>query len=121
MASIKWLDEAIRDLDKLDNSIRIRVFKTLKKLERDPIAYGERLAHHSGQDLSNFYKIQPADGYRIVYAILNNELVVITVIGKREDEKVYKTATERIASYSELVGQELDLISKLINKLPGKG
>lgn len=110
MAIVKWLPDAKDDMAKLDNSIKIRVFKAIKKLEIDPVGYGTPLGHHTGKDLSNLYKIEPADGYRIIYAIFKNELVVV---GKRADERVYKTATERIAAVRSLVGQEIEKISQL--------
>ena len=113
MAEVKWLPQAVDDLDKLDNSIRKRVFQAVKKLTIDPLGYGSPLGHHIGKDLSSLYKIEPADGFRIVYAVFKNQLVIITVVGKRADERVYKTAVERIAAVRALVGQELEKISQL--------
>lgn len=113
MAEVKWLPEAADDLDKLDNSIRKRVFKTIRKLQADPLVYGTPLGNHKGKELSNLYKIEPADGFRIIYAVFKKELVVVTVVGKRADERVYKTATERISAVRALVGQELEIISQL--------
>lgn len=119
MAVVKWLPDAKQDMDGLDNSVRIRVFKAIKKLEKDPAGYGAPLGHHSGKDLSNLYKIEPADGYRIIYVIFEDELVVISVVGKRADGRVYKTATERIAAVRALVGQEIEKISQLTEELKG--
>lgn len=117
MANIKWLTQAVEDMKGLDNSIRTRVFKTIKKLEKNPEGYGIPLGHHNGKDLRNLFKIEPSDGYRIIYAILSNELVIITVVGKRADEKVYRTATDRMAAVRALVGKEIEIISQLTDEL----
>lgn len=113
MAVVKWLPEAQKDMEKIDNSIRIKVFKAIKKLEKDPVGYGTPLGHHNNKNLTNFYKIEPADGFRIVYTIIDDELVVISVVGQRTDERVYRTATERISAVRALVNKEFEKISQL--------
>ncbi|MGI5912642.1 MAG: type II toxin-antitoxin system RelE family toxin [Syntrophomonadaceae bacterium] len=115
MAVAKWLPEAQKDMEKIDNSIRIRIFKAIRKLEKDPVGYGTPLGHHAGKNLTNFYKIEPADGYRIVYTIIKDELVIISVVGQRTDKRVYRTATERIAAVRALVNKEIEKITKLVD------
>jgi mRNA interferase RelE/StbE len=117
MALVRWLPQAIDDMQKLDNSIQRRVLKTTKKLEIGPASYGVPLGHHNAKDLSQLYKVEPADGFRVIYDIFENELVIVAVVGKRADERVYKTAAERIAVVRSLVGQELEIISQLTKEM----
>jgi len=118
MAIIKWHPQASNDMEKIDHSIRIKVFKTIEKLKLDPVAYGNPLGNQSASKLMGFYKITPADGFRIVYTVLNNnELVIIAVVGKRANAMVYKTASKRIATMRELIDEEFVEINKLLSDI----
>lgn len=118
MADIMWLPQAKEDMEQIDHSIRVRVFKTIEKLKLDPIAYGTPLGNQNTGELIGFYKIEPADGFRIVYTVSNkNELVVITVVGKRTDSIVYRTASKRIAATRELIKKETTAVNKLLNEI----
>ncbi len=84
------------DLKKLNNSVRIEVFKKLKKIQTSP-ELGELLGNKNGMNLSGFRKMYVAKKQvRIVYEIIDSLVVVkVLVIGKREDMVVYKEATKR--------------------------
>jgi len=81
------------DLKKLNNSIRIEVFKKLKKIQISP-ELGELLGNKNGMNLSGLRKMYVAKKQiRIVYEIVESIIVVkVLVIGKREDMVVYKQA-----------------------------
>lgn len=84
------------DLKKLNNSIRIEVFKKLKKIQISP-ELGELLGNKNGMNLSGLRKMYVAKKQvRIVYEIAESMIVVkVLVIGKREDMVVYKQAQLR--------------------------
>ncbi|WP_353169456.1 type II toxin-antitoxin system RelE/ParE family toxin [Providencia sp.] len=68
--------------------------KKLKKLQLNP--YIESLRLHG--ELSNCYKIKlRTSGVRLVCQVIYDEIVIFVVaVGKRENEKVYKSATNRL-------------------------
>jgi mRNA interferase RelE/StbE len=80
------------------------------KLEDDPLKYGTPLGNKYGLNLSTLYKITPLDEYRVIYFVQKNEVLVIVItIGKREREKVYKTAAQRIERFREMTMIQLRL------------
>jgi len=118
MRKVKFIPEAEDDLKDIDQSIRIKILKAIKKLETAPLDYGETLGHHLGKKLTGLRKIQPADGFRVVYWVINDEvLVLIVAIGKRNRHRVYKTAAERIAEYRNMTGKELEKITEILNNI----
>lgn len=84
------------DLKKLNNSVRIEVFKKLEKIQNSP-ELGELLGNKNGMNLSGLRKMYVAKKQvRIVYEIVESLIVVkVLVIGKREDMVVYKQAALR--------------------------
>lgn len=84
------------DLKKLNNSVRIEVFKKLKKIQKSP-ELGELLGNKNGMNLSGLRKMYVAKKQvRIIYEIVELMIVVkVLVIGKREDMVVYKQAELR--------------------------
>jgi len=84
------------DLKKLNNSVRIEVFKKLKKIQTSP-ELGELLGNKNGMNLSGLRKMYVAKKQiRIVYEIVEPMIIVkVLVIGKREDMVVYKQAELR--------------------------
>ncbi len=84
------------DLKKLNNSVRIEVFKKLKKIQTSP-ELGELLGNKNDMNLSSLRKMYVAKKQiRIVYEIVESMIVVkVLVVGKREDMEVYKQAELR--------------------------
>ena len=84
------------DLKKLNNSVRIEVFKKLKKIQTSP-ELGKLLGNKNGMNLSGLRKMYVTKKQvRIVYEIVESIIVVkVLVIGKREDMVVYKQAQLR--------------------------
>lgn len=84
--------EALSEWRKLDASLR-EVFK--KKLEERLLNPHVPTARLSGRP--NRYKIKLRSvGYRLVYEVRDNELIVVVVaVGKRERNAVYKAASKR--------------------------
>lgn len=100
--SIEFLDEAEKDLKKLDHSVQIQVLKGIRKVGQNPLpteegGYGKPLGNKNGINLTNFMKIKFRDlGIRVVYKIEYKDGVMkIIVISARTDEQVYKEAEKR--------------------------
>ena len=78
---IIYTTEFEKDLGKLDNSIRILIFKYIKKLENseDPKAYWKELSGN----FAGLYRFR-VNSYRIIMKIEDNKLIIYAlVVGKR--------------------------------------
>lgn len=100
--SIEFLEEAERDMKKLDHSVQIQVLKGIKKVSQNPLSieeggYGKPLGNKSGICLTNLMKIKFRNlGIRVVYKIERVDGVMkIIVVAARTDEQVYKVAAKR--------------------------
>ena len=99
---IEYLEEAKKDLKKLDRSAQIIVLKGIDKVSENPLpvqqgGYGKPLGNKSGTNLTNLLKIKFRDiGIRVVYKVEYTDTVMrIIVISARADEQVYKETTKR--------------------------
>ena len=70
---------AIKDIKKLDFSVRDRIGKTLLRYEGDPLGYGEKLTDAK----FGAYRFRIGD-YRVVFDIEGEEIVVLRVGHRRE-------------------------------------
>jgi len=96
MYAIKYHPLLEDDLKQLNNSIRIEVFKKLKKIQQSP-ELGLPLGNKNSMNLTGLRKVYVAKKQvRIVYEVIDDILVVhVIAIGKREDMEVYKQAEKR--------------------------
>ena len=99
---IEYLEEAKKDLKKLDRSAQIIVLKGIDKVSENPLpiqqgGYGKPLGNKSGTNLTNLLKIKFRDiGIRVVYKVEYTDTVMkIIVISARADEQVYIEVTKR--------------------------
>lgn len=99
---IEYLEEAKKDLKKLDRSAQIIVLKGIDKVSENPLpvqqgGYGKPLGNKSGTNLTNLLKIKFRDiGIRVVYKVEYTATVMkIIVISARADEQIYKEAAKR--------------------------
>lgn len=83
---------AKKDFKKIDNSIKIKIIKFLKKLEsrEDPRTLGESLE----ENLSGYWKYRVGD-YRLVVEILDDVLTILMLVVSKRDT-VYKIADTRL-------------------------
>lgn len=100
--SIEFLEEAKKDLKKLDHSVQLQVLKGIRKVAQNPLpvqegGYGKPLGNKTGTNLTNLLKIKFRDlGIRVVYKTMRvDEIMKIIVISARSDEQVYKEAGRR--------------------------
>lgn len=93
---LKFVPDALDEWNKLDGSVKEPLRKLLKKRLDQPYVPGAEL--HG--DLQHCYKIKLLkQGYRLVYVVENDELVVLVLaVDKREDSTVYASAVARLKS-----------------------
>lgn len=91
---IEFYEQAFKEWQRLDSSVRDQFKKKLVKLVDDPHRPANRL-----RGLDGCYKIKlRAAGVRLVYKVEDAELVILVVaVGKRDKNSVYDTARERRA------------------------
>ncbi|HCC36449.1 MAG TPA: type II toxin-antitoxin system mRNA interferase toxin, RelE/StbE family [Treponema sp.] len=90
---VKFEEKAKADFAKLDNSVKIKILKYLKKIEErdDPRTLGEELA----ENLAGYWRYRVGD-FRLIAEIQDDVFVVLMlVIDKRAT--VYKIAAKRLA------------------------
>ncbi len=90
---LRFKSQALKEWKKLDESVRVQFKKRLIERLEKPRVESARL-----NGLKDCYKIKlRAAGYRLVYEVRDNELVISVVsVGKRERNHVYKAAQKRI-------------------------
>lgn len=91
--NLEFNDDAKREWDKLDGSIRRKFSAKLKERRDNPRVTADKLSN-----MDDCYKIKLRnDGYRLVYKV-EDEIVVIVVVsvGKRDKKFVYKKAQKRL-------------------------
>lgn len=100
--SIEFIEEAQKDMKKLDHSAQIQVLKGITKVSGNPLpaeegGYGKPLGNKSGTNLTNLMKIKFRDlGIRVVYKIERmDNIMKIIVVSARTDEQVYQEAAKR--------------------------
>lgn len=102
MWNVVFLEEAEKDIKKLDRSTQIQVLKGISKVSRNPLpaqdgGYGKPLGNKNGTNLTNLMKIKFRDlGIRVVYKVeCVDEIMRIIVVSARTDGEVYKEAAKR--------------------------
>ena len=91
--SLEFHVQALKEWKELDGSIKAQFQKVLAKRLQDPRVPSAKL---SGE-LQNAYKIKLRDvGYRLVYEVIDNRLVVVVVaVGRRDHDDAYVSAVKR--------------------------
>ena len=87
-----FLEDALKEWRKLDNSIREQFKTKLAERLKSPRIPSAKL--HGSKDR---YKIKLRTvGYRLVYEVRDRELIVVVIaVGKRDGNAVYKAAGTR--------------------------
>ena len=90
---LEYLPEAVKDLEDLDNSVRIPVVKGIKKVQSNPLSkeeggYGTPLGNKEGNNLTGLYKIKFVKyGIRVVYKLERSEKVMKVIVISARSEK----------------------------------
>ena len=89
---LEFLPSALKEWQKLDNSIKVQFKKKLSERLENPKVTKDKLR---GYD--DVYKIKLRDvGYRLAYQVKDDEIVVLVlVVGKRENNEVYKMLKDK--------------------------
>ena len=89
---LEFLTEALKEWKALDSTTKKQFKKKLTERLENPLIPSAKLL-----GARNRYKIKlRAAGYRLIYEVLDNEIVVVVVaVGKRERNRVYKAAAKR--------------------------
>ncbi len=87
-----FLDEALKEWRKLDNTIREQFKAKLEERLQAPRLPSAQLSGHKDR-----YKIKlRGAGYRLVYEVRDKQLIVVVIaVGKRERSEVYKMVAKR--------------------------
>lgn len=100
---IKYLPDAITDINKLEGSQKKQVLKAIGKVSQNPLpvsegGLGKPLGNKNGNNLTNLLKIKLLKiGIRIVYDLIRDEHGMrIIVVGVRADNEVYDLAKKRL-------------------------
>jgi len=90
---LEFHELALREWKKLDGSIKAQFLKTLTKRLQEPHVPSAKLRG----DLHNTYKVKLRDvGYRLVYEVIDQRLVVVVIaIGRRDYGEAYQIAFKR--------------------------
>ena len=80
MASVKWTRDALKDLEKIDRIIVVRILDKIRWFESNFTSVIPEPLH---RNLRGLYKLRVGD-YRVVYGIAG-KLVTIFQIGHRSD------------------------------------
>lgn len=91
--SLEFDARALKEWRKLGNTVREQLKKKLAEVLVNPRVEANRL--HS---LPDCYKIKlRSSGYRLVYQVIDHEVVVFVVaLDRRDREQVYRKAAERL-------------------------
>jgi mRNA interferase RelE/StbE len=90
---LRFKEQALKEWRKLDSGIKESFKKKLIEHIKDP-----RIESCKLNKMSDCYKIKLRGvGYRLVYQVRDNELVVVVIaVGKRDKNLVYKIAMNRL-------------------------
>lgn len=90
--SLEFKPAALKEWNKLDNTIKLEFKKKLEKILEQPKIEANRLS-----GLPNCYKIKLRTlGYRLVYQVDDGRVTVLVLaVGKREGAAVYRTTKKR--------------------------
>lgn len=104
---IKITDDAKRDYYKLEGSLRKQVLAGILKVAKAPLpspnGYGKPLGNRNNNNLTGFFKIKYRGiGIRVVYTLVIDEMIMnIIVISKRDDNYCYELATKLYERYGD--------------------
>jgi mRNA interferase RelE/StbE len=89
---VKFEAKALKDFNKLDNSVKVKIKEYLKKLEtiEDPRTQGKPLTGN----LAGLWRYR-VDMYRIAVDILDNTLVIVIIAIDKRD-KIYEKTDKRL-------------------------
>lgn len=110
---IRVTDEAKKDLNKVEGSIRKQVLAGIVKVSKAPLpspnGYGKPLGNKSGNNLTGFFKIKYRGiGIRVVYTLVVDKMIMnIVVISQRDDNYCYELAAKLYDKYGDEIFEDV--------------
>ena len=91
---LEFLPSALKEWQKLDNSIKVQFKKKLSERLENPKVTKDKLRGYE-----DVYKIKLRYvGYRLAYQVKDDEIVVLVlVVGKRENNEVYEILKDKFS------------------------
>lgn len=89
---LEFLPSALKEWQKLDNSIKAQFKKKLKERLKNPKVAKDKLCGYE-----NIYKIKLKDaGYRLAYQVKDAQItIIVLVVGRRENDETYELLKDR--------------------------
>lgn len=110
---IRITDEAKKDYEKIEGSIRKQVLAGIVKVSKAPLpspnGYGKPLGNKGGNDLTGFFKIKYRGiGIRVVYTLVVDKMLMnIIVISQRDDNYCYDMAGKMYEKYGDEIFKDI--------------
>ena len=111
--NIRITDEAKKDYEKIEGSIRRQVLAGIIKVSKAPLpspnGYGKPLGNKNGNNLTGFFKIKYRGiGIRVVYTLVVDKMTMnIMVISQRDDNYCYDLVAKLYEKYGENVFKDI--------------
>lgn len=111
--NVRITDEAKKDYEKLDGSMRKQVLAGIVKVSQAPLpsphGYGKPLGNKNGNNLTGFFKIKYRGiGIRVVYTLVMDKLTMnIVVISQRDDNFCYELAGTLYEKYGDTIFEDI--------------
>ena len=110
---IRITEEAKKDYNKIEGSIRKQVLEGVIKVSKAPLpspnGYGKPLGNKNGNNLTGFFKIKYRGiGVRVVYTLVIDKMVMnIVVISQRDDNYCYDLAAKLYDKYGDEIFEDV--------------
>ena len=110
---IRVTDEAMKDFNRIEGSIRKQVLAGILKVSEAPLpspnGYGKPLGNKSGNNLTGFFKIKYRGiGIRVVYTLVVDKMIMnIVVISQRDDNYCYELAAKLYDKYGDEIFEDI--------------
>ena len=110
---IRITEEAKKDYNKIEGSIRKQVLAGIIKVSKAPLpcpnGYGKPLGNKNGNNLTGFFKIKYRGiGVRVVYTLVIDKMVMnIVVISQRDDNYCYDLAAKLYDKYGDEIFEDV--------------
>ena len=110
---IRITDEAKKDFNKIEGSIRKQVLAGIVKVSKAPLpspnGYGKPLGNKNGHNLTGFFKIKYRGiGIRVVYTLAVDKMIMnIVVISQRDDNYCYELAAKLYDKYGDEIFEDI--------------
>lgn len=110
---IKYIPESKKELQDLDNGMKMQVLAGIKKVSKNPLprpeGYGKPLGNKNGKNLTGLFKIKyKGIGIRVIYTLIEEKKIMkIITISVRDENHCYKEAKRLNEKYGKDIFEAL--------------